>query len=73
MERGQRPRGVLPSLLGFALALAGIALFFRGVGIFRDGGSPLAGTALLIVGAICVVVANIWGRRLRARYSPERR
>lgn len=72
MERGQRPNGCLSSLLGFALALAGIALFFRGVGIFRHDGSTLAGTALLIVGAVCFVVANVWARRLKGRYSSER-
>lgn len=73
MAPGERPKGLLPRLLGFALALAGIALFFRGVGIFRHGGSFLAGAALLIVGVICFVVATIWARRLKARYPLERR
>jgi hypothetical protein len=72
MGRGVTPRLAVLTLLLLLLSLAGIWLFFRGVWTFRQSGSPLAGTAFLILGLLCYGVGLWQGRRLKARHFPKR-
>ena len=63
----RRPPPPLVTATLFVLALAGIYLFFRGIGAFTHGGSPWTGTVFVLLGLACYVGGTLAARSMRKR------